>query len=100
MKRRTQERVKAVQVRVQALRYRRQRQLSAALVLCSVICAAGLATVFRQVMRSATHITHVDGLTATVLLFDTAGGYVFVAVLAFAFGTALALAWRNHHLDS
>lgn len=93
--RNTEERTGAVLLRARKLREKRAKALNAALAaLCCVltVCLAGAFSVLTGGSRAG----HVPGFYGSVLLYDGAGGYVLVGVIAFAAAVAITLACINY----
>ena len=88
-----EQRVRRVQARREALLLRRQRILTTHLLLLSVAMLGGLLYLIGR--QGALHRPAVgSGMAASSLLDSATGGYVLVAVLAFALGVVLTLVCR------
>ena len=89
-----EQRVRRVQARREALLLRRQRILTTHLLLLSLAMLGGLLYVITQ--KGMLHRPNSGtGMAASSLLDSAAGGYILVAVMAFALGTAITLLCRS-----
>ena len=93
-----EERVASLHMRMDALREKRERKKTAALGAgCGLLAACLILLVFD---RDSTGGGTANAYSGAVMLFESAGGYVLLAVAAFISGvviTALCFRYREKH---
>lgn len=89
-----EERTAMVMDRVRALERRRARWENAGLSALSVLALLTVVTLLGQ-LGGGGRGTISEGMAASSLLADSAGGYVLTAVIAFMAGVIITVALRN-----
>lgn len=97
----TEDRIERVERRTKRLRRKREMRMTAALSVAGALCAFGLVGTIGLLGSGAEGTFVISGTYGSSILFDSASGYVFVAIIVFVIASTITsriLRHRRAHL--